>query len=128
MAVAVIALGWFPTPAAAQAGITAEGALAAHQIGMRRALRPDCRETSSSDEIVVCGARDSASRFRIPLPIEAEPGARIAGEAPSAAAQLGAGDERCSTVGREPICPQINWVAVGFMVAKTVVKAIQEAE
>jgi hypothetical protein len=123
-----VAFALSPATAAAEEGTTAESAMAAYQAGVQRALKPECRERSLTDEIVVCGSRDSGSRFRIPIPAEVEPGARISDEPPSAVELLDLGVERCSTVGRNPTCPSINWLGVGFLVAKAVVKAVQDSE
>jgi hypothetical protein len=72
-------------PAAAAPPLTAEEALENYQARFEPAGRPGCRTAQSTDEIVVCGRRES---YRLPLPVDREPGTPIRGEPPSAAAMM----------------------------------------
>jgi hypothetical protein len=85
----------------------------------------DCPR-SVGDEVVVCARRrdDEIQPGRLPLPVEAPPGARVAGEAPSQVTEMKAGQERCSTVGRNQSCS--GGLPV-FAIIATVAKAVKAA-
>ena len=84
-----------------------------------------CPTASDEEEIVVCGSRDEAARYRVSF--DPVPGARhrlIAGEPPSAMGALGAGDGRCSTVGRDQMCGGgLDVFAIGFAVLRLIRQA-----
>ena len=83
----------------------------------------DCPRGQSDDDIVVCGRRDGESPYRLPLPVEPEPGARVAGEAPSAVTAMGT-REKCSTSGPNQNCG--GGLPV-FAIAATLVKLVEKA-
>jgi|GEM_PF-5820279 len=67
-------------PAAAQDQVTADQALAKYREVVVPTAELDCPR--GGGEIVVCGRRKGErSPYRLPLPAEREPGARIRGEA-----------------------------------------------
>jgi hypothetical protein len=83
--------------------ITAEALLAAYEARIHEGMgsvdgaRRCPRDAGGDDAIVVCG-RDHDASMRLPLPVQAEPGARhrlIAGELPSARDALGVGRACC---------------------------------
>jgi hypothetical protein len=69
-------------PAFAQDRVTAEQALSNYRKVMVPTAELDCPRGDDGEEIVVCGKRKGEkSPYRLPLPVEREPGARIPGEA-----------------------------------------------
>lgn len=96
---ALLALLAAPSVAGAQS-ITAEQAIENQRRQLQAATglaanpAADCEASSDPEEIIVCGREDDG-RYRLPLPVEPEPGARrrLVGEPPTGTEALGAG--RC---------------------------------
>jgi hypothetical protein len=112
------------SPAAAQEAVTADQVIENHQQNLKRALQTDCRPDPDPNIITVCGRRNDASRYRLPLPVEPEPGRRIRGEAVSAV-KLAEKQSTCTPEGRNPKCGSIPLSAIALMVAKTAIKVLQ---
>ena len=110
--------------------VRAEEALTAEQATENyRRLFPtldalDC-PPPQGDEVVVCGRRDRTMHYRLPLPVEAEPGGRVAGEPPAASV---ASRERCSTVGPNQNCGGALPVAPAIGLILRVVEKVVEGD
>ena len=114
-------------PAAAAQEMSADSAMERYRT-LFKTPKAECERGSVADEVIVCGRR-TRDPYRLPLPVEPVPGARVAGEAPDQVEASEVGSERCSTIGPMggcgsvvPILPFVMWVA------KTAVKAIRAAE
>ncbi len=128
-ALAAVALsGLCPMSAAAAQSPSAVDAVAAHQKLVQQAVRPECPKSPAGEEIIVCGSRNPGARYRVPFSPDPPEGARIAGEAPSAAAQMDHGAEPCSPNGLFQSCPYIDLLGVAIRVVATVAKAIEESK
>lgn len=110
--------------AAAAPPASADEALARQQASLRSSL--DCDRDSG--EIVVCG-RQGPDPNRLPLPVEPEPGARIAGEAATPREALALTVQKCTTVGPNQQCSGgLPILGIAFFIVQTAVKAIREKE
>ena len=112
-------------PAAAAPPASAEEALARQQASLRSSLSLGCDRDSG--EIVVCG-RPGPDPHRLPLPVEPEPGARIAGEPADPKASLALTNQKCTTVGPNQQCSgglPILGIAL-FLVHTAVTAAMKE--
>src|ERR671916_837970 len=74
-----------PTATPTDALLTAEEALENYRATFEPAGTPRCRLSDGTDEIVVCGRRET---HRLPLPVERDPGLPIRGEPTSAASLM----------------------------------------
>ncbi len=128
-ALVAVAASWLcPIAVAAAQSPTAGDAISAHQRLVQQAVRPECPKSPAGEEIIVCGSRNAGARYRVPFPPDPPEGARIAGEAPSAAAQMDHGAEPCSPNGLFQSCPYIDLLGVAIRVVATVAKAIEESK
>ena len=122
---AAAAAAFLAVPAAAAPPASAEEALARQQASLRSSLGLDCDREAG--EIVVCG-RPGPDPNRLPLPVEPEPGARIAGEASDPEASLALTNRKCTTVGPNQQCSgglPILGIAL-FLVQTAVTAAMKE--
>ena len=77
----LILLAAVPAGAISAPPITADQAMTNYRKLIKTTRELDCPRDGSTDEIVVCGNRESVTRAgRLPLPVAREPGERIAGE------------------------------------------------
>ena len=77
---AALILAMAPGPALAQRQVTADEALANYRKMFKSTGEIDCPREEG--EIVVCGRRSAGpDPYRLPLPVEREPGERVRGEA-----------------------------------------------
>ena len=102
MAAWIVSASLILTPAAKAQ--TADQALAKYHETFSSARYVDCPQAQDGEEIVVCGRSDERSKERLPLPVDPDPGARIAGEPISAVTASKAGTERCTTTGPNQSC------------------------
>ncbi|HYE27523.1 MAG TPA: hypothetical protein VEA61_04735 [Allosphingosinicella sp.] len=118
-------LAGFAGPAAAPP-LTAEQAFAAQQRGLEAALgTAPCARDIASGDILVCG-RPGREPYRLPLPVEPEPGARRPGEAAAPSEALALGAERCTAVGPNPRCGGgLPVIPIAIWLVQTAVKAAQ---
>jgi hypothetical protein len=76
---AALLLATSQAPPQGNPSVTAEQVLSAHRAAFKPPRELDCPKRE--DEIVVCARREGDPQpERLPLPVEREPGARIAGE------------------------------------------------
>ncbi|HYG46718.1 MAG TPA: hypothetical protein VD846_02150 [Allosphingosinicella sp.] len=121
---AAIALASAQAPAAPPA--TAEEALARQQASLRSSLSLGCDRDAG--EIVVCG-RQGPDPNRLPLPVEPEPGARVAGEPSDPKASLALTNQKCTTVGPNQQCSGgLPILGIALFLVHTAVKAAMEEE
>lgn len=124
LAMTVFALA--AVPAAAAPPLSAEEALARQQSSLRSGLGLSCDRDAA--EIVVCG-RQGPDPNRLPLPVEPEPGARVAGEPVDPKDTLALSAQTCTTVGRNPRCSGgLPILAIAAMIVQTVAKAALKDE
>lgn len=122
LAMAAAALASAPAPAAPPA--SADEAIARQQASLRSGLGLDCDR--GGGEIVVCG-RSGPDPDRLPLPVEREPGARIAGEPADPSDALALTAEKCTTVGPNQQCGGgLPILPVAIWLVQTAVKAIKD--
>ena len=126
-ALAIMAAALAAAPAPAQPPLTAEEALARQQSSLRSGLGLGCDRTTA--EIVVC-ARPGPDPNRLPLPVQPEPGARIAGEPVDPGETLALSAEKCTPVGQNQQCSGgLPILGIALMIVQTVVKAaVKEGE
>jgi hypothetical protein len=126
-ALAIMAAALAAAPAPAQPPLTAEEALARQQSSLRSGLGLGCDRTTA--EIVVC-ARQGPDPNRLPLPVQPEPGARIAGEPVDPGETLALSAEKCTPVGQNQQCSGgLPILGIALMIVQTVVKAaVKEGE
>lgn len=107
---------------------TAEEALARQQAGLQRSLGLDC-DRGGGEDIIVCG-RQGPDPHRLPLPVQPEPGARIAGEPPDPDEVLALHKEkRCTTTGPNQQCSGgLPILPVALWLLQTAVKAAEEKD
>jgi hypothetical protein len=111
-------------PVSAAPPTTAEEALARQQAGLQRSLGLDCDRGGPGD-IVVCG-RQGPDPNRLPLPVEPEPGARIAGEPASPSEALALSAEKCTTVGPNQQCSGgLPLIPIAIWLIQTAIKAAE---
>jgi hypothetical protein len=109
-------------PACATPPATAEEALARQQAGLQHSLGLDCDR--SGGDIVVCG-RQGPDPNRLPLPVEAEPGARNSGEPPAPGEALALSAEKCTAVGPNQQCGGgLPLIPIAIWLVQTAVKAL----
>jgi hypothetical protein len=126
LAMAAAALASCPAQARAAPPASADEALARQQSSLRSSLGLDCDRDSG--EIVVCG-RTGPDPNRLPLPVQPEPGARIAGEPVDPKDTLALSAETCTAVGRNPRCSGgLPILAIAAMIVQTVAKAALKDE
>jgi hypothetical protein len=119
----VLALAGAPAPAAPPA--SAEEAVARQRASLRAGL--DC-DRGGGNDIVVCG-RSGPDPNRLPLPVEPEPGARIAGEAADPSDALALTNRKCTTVGPNQQCSGgLPILGIAIWLVETAVKAAREEE
>jgi hypothetical protein len=124
LAMIAAALAW--APASAAPPLSAEEALARQQSSLRSGLALGCDRDSG--EIVICG-RQGPDPNRLPLPVEPEPGARIAGEPSDPKASLALTNQKCTTVGPNQQCSGgLPILGIALFLVQTAVKAAMEKE
>jgi hypothetical protein len=112
-----------PLSAAPPAG--AEEAIARQQSALRSSLGLDCDRGRGGEEIVVCG-RQGPDPNRLPLPVEPEPGARIAGEPVVPTEALALTAKKCTTVGPNQQCSGgLPILPIALWLARTAIDAIK---
>jgi hypothetical protein len=79
---------------------------------------------AGGDEITVCGRRERAERFRLPLPVAATPSSRdqAGGEQREA---LAIDTSRCTAVGRDQNCGSVDFLGMGIMIVREIVAGIE---
>jgi hypothetical protein len=126
LAIAAAASALATAPASGAPPLSAEEALAAQQSSLRSGLGLNCDRDAA--EIVVCG-RQGPDPNRLPLPVEPEPGARVAGEPVDPKETLALSAQTCTTVGRNPRCSGgLPILAIAAMIVQTVAKAALKDE
>ena len=124
LAMAAAALAFAPAKGAPPA--SAEEALARQQASLRSSLGLGCEREAG--EIVVCG-RPGPDPNRLPLPVEPEPGARIAGEPSDPKESLALTNRKCTTVGPNQQCSGgLPILGIALALARAAAKAALEEE
>jgi hypothetical protein len=125
-ALAALAAAPAPTPAWADQPATADQALARQRSSLRSSLGLDCDR--GGGDIVVCG-RPGPDPNRLPLPVEPEPGARIAGEASLPGDSLALTKQRCTTVGPDQQCSGgLPILGIAIWIVQTAIKAAKDED
>ena len=116
-------LAWPAQAIAAADPVTAEHALENYR--RKPTAEIDCPRAQDPDEITVCGRRDAASAYRLPLPVEPVPGERVLGE-PVLAVSLSK-EETCTNIGQSHGCGSVDILGLALRVAQSAVRAATEA-
>lgn len=108
-----------PGPAAAQ---LPAGGDAPPSFSVSDLVRREC--PAGAEEITVCGRRERPERYRLPLPVERSPSPRdqAGGEQREA---LAIDTSRCTTVGRDQDCGSIDFLGMGIMIIREVIRGIE---
>ena len=112
---AALILAIAPAPALAQRQVTSEEALTNYRKMFKSTGEIDCPREEG--EIVVCGRRSAgADPNRLPLPVDTEPGARVAGHVPTGGNALSA--EGCISRCHRPAT--VNILAIPGFIGKVI--------
>jgi hypothetical protein len=111
---------------AASPPATADQALARQRSSLRSSLGLDCDR--GGGDIVVCG-RPGPDPNRLPLPVQPEPGARVAGEASLPGDSLALTRQRCTTVGPDQQCSGgLPILGIAIWIVQAAIKAARDED